>query len=62
VDAPWYIRNDNLHNDLDVATVYNVIKHYAQRHEQRLRRHINVEALQLLMAWSEDYNEQNHLS
>jgi hypothetical protein len=21
VDAPWYIRNDNLHKDLDVATV-----------------------------------------
>jgi hypothetical protein len=40
VDAPWY-----LHKDLDEATV---IKQYAQRHEQRLHRHINVEALQLL--------------
>jgi hypothetical protein len=48
VDAPWYIRNDNLHKDLDVATVDSVIKQYAQRHEQRLHRHINVEALQLL--------------
>jgi hypothetical protein len=48
VDVPWYIRKDNLHKDLDVATVDSVIKQYAQRHEQRLRRHINVEALQLL--------------
>jgi hypothetical protein len=31
-----------------VATVDSVIKEYAQRHEQRLHRHINVEALQLL--------------
>jgi hypothetical protein len=31
-----------------VATVDSVIKQYAQRHEQRLHRHINVEALQLL--------------
>jgi hypothetical protein len=45
---PWYIRNDNLRKDLDVATVDSVIKQYAQRHEQRLRLHINVEALQLL--------------
>jgi hypothetical protein len=48
VDAPWYIRNDNLHKDLDVETVDSVIKKYAQSHEQRLQRHINVEALQLL--------------
>jgi hypothetical protein len=46
--CPRYIRNDNLHKDLDVATVDSVIKEYAQRHEQRLHRHINVEALQLL--------------
>jgi hypothetical protein len=48
VDAPWYIRNENLHKDLDVATVDSVIKQYAQRREQCLHRHINVEALQLL--------------
>ena len=48
VDAPWYIRNDNLRKDLDVETVDSVIKMYAQSHEQRLQRHINVEALQLL--------------
>ena len=36
-----------IHNDLDVETVDSVIKTYAQSHEQRLQRHINVEALQL---------------
>jgi hypothetical protein len=36
VVAPWYIRNDNLRKDLDVATVDSVIKQHAQRHEQRL--------------------------
>ena len=45
---PWYIRNDSLHKDLDVENVHSVIRKYAQSHEQRLQRHINVEALQLL--------------
>jgi hypothetical protein len=36
VDAPWYIRSDNLHKDLDVETVDSVIKKYAQSHEQQL--------------------------
>jgi hypothetical protein len=31
-----------------VDTVDSVIKTYAHSHEQRLHRHINVEALQLL--------------
>jgi hypothetical protein len=48
VDAPWYIRNDSLHKDQDMETVDSVIRKYAQSHEQRLHRHINVEALQLL--------------
>jgi hypothetical protein len=48
VGAPWYIRNGNIHTELDVETVDSVIKQYAQSHEQRLQRHINVEALQLL--------------
>jgi hypothetical protein len=47
VDNPWHIRNDNLHKDLNVQAVDSVIKTYAQSHE-RLQRHINVEALQLL--------------
>jgi hypothetical protein len=38
----------HLLKDLDVETVDSVIKKYAQSHEQRLQRHINVEALQQL--------------
>jgi hypothetical protein len=34
VDAPWYIRNDTLHKDLDMETVDSVIRNYAQSHEQ----------------------------
>jgi hypothetical protein len=47
VDVPQYIRNDNLHKDLDMETVDSIIRKYAQSHE-RLHRHINVEAIQLL--------------
>ena len=47
VDNPWHIRNDNLHKDLNGQAVDSVIKKYAQSHE-RLQRHINVEAPQLL--------------
>jgi hypothetical protein len=48
VGAAWYIRNESLHKDMDVETVDSVIKKYAESHEQRLQRHINVEALRLL--------------
>jgi len=48
VDAARYVRCDNLDKDLCVETVDSVIKKYVQSHEQRLQRHINVEALQLL--------------
>ena len=48
VEAPWYVRNDNLHKDLDVETVDSVIKMYAQSHEQRLQRYIKLKAFQLL--------------
>ena len=37
-----------LYKDLDVETVDRVVIKYAQSHEQRLQRHINVEALQHL--------------
>jgi hypothetical protein len=47
VDASWYIRNDNFHKDLDMESVDSVIRKYAQSQEQRLHRHINVEAIQL---------------
>lgn len=43
VNAPWYIRNDNLHRDLKMEYVREVIKNYAEKHVQRLHQHVNVE-------------------
>ncbi|XP_039297989.1 polyamine-transporting ATPase 13A2 [Nilaparvata lugens] len=48
VDAPWYIRNSDLHRDLGVATVISEIQRFAEKHEKRLHQHVNVEAIQLL--------------
>ena len=48
VGAPWYIRNSDLHRDLGVRNVDNEIARSASKHESRLHRHVNVEALQLL--------------
>ena len=48
VNAPWYIRNSDLHRDLRVPTVKEEIKRFAGKHEARLHHHVNTEALQLL--------------
>lgn len=48
VNAPWYIRNDNLHRDLKVEFVDDEIGKYARSHENRLLHHVNTEAHQLL--------------
>jgi hypothetical protein len=48
VNAPWYIRNKDLHRDLEVNAVTSEIQRLAQKHEERLHRHENVEAIQLL--------------
>jgi hypothetical protein len=48
VNAPWYIRNNDLHKDLLVDFVSSEIQRFAQKHEERLHRHVNIEAIQLL--------------
>ena len=48
VNAPWYIRNNDLHRDLQVNVVTSEIQSFAQKHEGRLHHHENVEAVQLL--------------
>lgn len=48
VNAPWYIRNRDIHRDLSIADVATEIKRFASKHELRLHRHVNIEALQLL--------------
>jgi hypothetical protein len=48
VNAPWYIRNNDLHRDLLVDAVTSEIQRFAQKHEGRLHHHENAEAIQLL--------------
>ena len=48
VDAPWYIRNADLHRDLQMEMVTNEMGKFAKKHEERLLHHDNFEAIQLL--------------
>jgi len=47
VDAPWYIRNADLHRDLQMEMVTNETGKFVKNYEERLH-HGNVEAIQLL--------------
>jgi hypothetical protein len=48
VNAPWYIRNNDLHRDLQVDVVSSDIQRFAPTREGRLHRHENVVAIQIL--------------
>jgi uncharacterized protein YeeX (DUF496 family) len=48
VNAPWYVRNSDLHCDLGIETVTDIIANFAKSHEKRLQDHINIEASRLL--------------
>ena len=48
--APWYIRNDYLHQDLRVETAKQIIGKLATSYEKRLHRHPNTLAIRLLEA------------
>jgi hypothetical protein len=48
VNAPWYVRNSDLHRDLTIETVTEIITKFANSHEKRLQDHINIEASKLL--------------
>jgi len=43
VNAPWYIRNSDLHRDLNINLVTDEIKRYAGKHTKRLEGHENPE-------------------
>jgi hypothetical protein len=47
VDAPCYIRNADLRRDFQMEMVTNEIGKLANKHEERLLHHVNVEAIQL---------------
>jgi hypothetical protein len=44
VDAPWFVRNSDIHRELEVD-VGRKIQRFAQKHEERLHQHENVEAI-----------------
>jgi hypothetical protein len=48
INAPWYIRNTDLHRNLNMEMVMAVTRRFARKHEERLHQHVNVEAIQLL--------------
>ena len=53
VDAPYYIRNDNLHRDLKMETVDDEIKKIATKHAQKLRDHENIQIQNIISDTSE---------
>jgi hypothetical protein len=48
VNAPWYVRNSDLHRHLGIETVTDIIAKFAKSHGKRLQDHINMEASRLL--------------
>jgi uncharacterized protein (DUF2461 family) len=47
-NAPWYVRNSDLHRDLGIETVADIIDKIAKSHAKRLQKHINTEVSSLL--------------
>ncbi len=48
-NAPWYIRNSNIHADLVVPSIENVTKAFCRKYKNRLECHPNVLANKLLI-------------
>lgn len=48
INAPWYIRNDDIYRDLKMETVKDVIRIYSETYAQRLRSHPNPLATGLI--------------
>lgn len=58
VNAPWYIRNDNLHRDLEIKLVSEEIRSCSVNYGQRIRQHENEE-IQRMLSENEDDNNNN---
>jgi hypothetical protein len=48
VSAPWYVRNSDLHRDLRIETVTDIIALFVNSYEKRRQNHINIEASNFL--------------
>jgi hypothetical protein len=64
VNASWYIRNSDLHRDLRIKMVTDIISEFANTHENRLQNHINIKASRFLNVKisPDDSNERNRLN
>jgi len=65
VDESWYIRNTELHRELQIEMVTDEAGKFGKKHEERLLHCVNVEAIQLLdnsELVRRGLKEQNHLS
>src|ERR1044071_1419317 len=47
VNASWYVRDKDIHRDLQIPVVADEIKRMAVRHQDRLQHHTNAETLHL---------------
>ena len=56
VNARWYCRNADLHRDLGIPYVFEVIQNYANAHAIRLSQHVNIEVAGL--ATLENHNRR----
>jgi len=50
--APWYLTNQQLHEDLAVERIEQIVTKTTDRHIMRLHDHTNMEALMLLQGLS----------
>lgn len=48
-NAPWYIRNSNIHNDLNIPTIKDEINNYCSKYVSKLSQHSNPLAQELLL-------------
>ena len=42
VNAPWYVRNDDIRKDLEIPTVQEEISRYAEKYKSRIATHPNL--------------------
>jgi hypothetical protein len=48
VNAPWCVRNTDIHGDLGVETIASIIARHAISHENRLHHHVIEEVSRFL--------------
>ena len=41
VNAPWYVRNEDIRRDLGIPTIKEEINRYAERYKERIATHPN---------------------